>query len=1393
MDPASAHPPPPDDTWLPPETFDEYRLVRPLGQGSMGRVWLAEDTLLGRPVAVKFIAAAQPSPEARERFLTEARAVARLQHLNVVALFRAGTVEGRPYLVSEYLRGEPLHTLPRPLPSERVLELGIGLARGLAAAHRRGVLHRDLKPANALLTEDGTVKLLDFGLAKLLDGPPVPVQGAASVQAIPPIRDGAHAQALTSAAASGASGAHAFGIASLQGEAREPTAVSVPGEASGLRAASLPHEAQVPVDGSVPAEAPRLDTASVPGEAHAPDTVPTVPAPFSTHPTPPLGGETLPSEARPLEATAAPASPPPSSETLHSEARPRVATGQDSTTSVTDSSRTRVGAVLGTPLYMAPEAWRGEPATPRTDVYGLGAILYELASGEVPFAESSLAELPMRLQREDAPPLASRAPGVDPRLAEVVDRCLHRDASRRFPNGDALREALEALAWRPSPEVLPAGNPYRGLLPFEAEHRGLFFGRGPEVRAVLDRLRAEPFVLVAAASGVGKSSLCRAGVLPALATGALGPVPTTVTLSPGRTPLAALAAALAPVLGLPETELEDGLRDAPEAIARALRARTRPTGALVCVDPLEELFTLAPAAEAHAMARALAALCLDAPGVRLLATVRSDFLGQALTLPGLGEAAGRALFPLPPLSAAGVREAIEGPARAQGHAFESEALVEALVAPALRGEGTLPLLQFTLAQLWERRDSSRRLLTASALSDMGGVEGALARHADAVLASLTPGQRVAARRVLLSLITPEGTRAPRTAEALGTHEPATRTALEALVHGRLVTALDAEAGGAYSLAHEALLRGWDTLRDWREGDAELRLAVSRLERAAAEWERLGRPTEALWGARALTEAEHLPRERLGEREASFLQASLAARRQRLRTRWALGAGAVALLLVALLPWGKARYDRAHSLAVLHGVAEKAVAESAARRAEALAARQAAFARFDAFEEQEGEALWATALTKVADADAAGAQASRALERVREVAPEDAAAREQLAVLTRERLRFVLATHRPSEAPPLRTTLEELDADGRHRARLEAPARVDVVSTPAGARVRLLRFVDVNGRKEAREEGELGRTPLTKVAIAPGSVVLVLEAEGHAPVRLPLLLEAESVEQVSLTLPGADAVPEGFVYIPPGKFLSGHAGDEGLRRYFLHAWPLRPVWTDAYLIARHETTFGEWLAFLEALPPDEAGRRAPRLQQLLNGVALERGRDGRWRLTLSPSTARYVAAEGEPVRYTARATRAEQDWRRFPVSGVSLEDVRAYAAWLDATGRVPGARPCSDFEWERAARGADARLYPHGDVLAPDDINHDVTYGRQPGGFGPDAVGSHPASASPFGVHDLSGNVWEWTVSAGPAPEPVNRGGCWYFGTLSALVPNREFSEASHRDPLLGVRLCAPAR
>src|SRR5689334_17293359 len=139
----------------PPDRLGEYRLIRRLGRGGMGQVWLAMDELLDRPVAIKLIDRLRPGAAQKRRFLIEARAVARLSHPNVVAIHRVAELDGVPYIVTEWVRGDSLDQLPRPVPGPRLIELGIGLARGLAAAHRAGVLHRDLKPANAILGEDG--------------------------------------------------------------------------------------------------------------------------------------------------------------------------------------------------------------------------------------------------------------------------------------------------------------------------------------------------------------------------------------------------------------------------------------------------------------------------------------------------------------------------------------------------------------------------------------------------------------------------------------------------------------------------------------------------------------------------------------------------------------------------------------------------------------------------------------------------------------------------------------------------------------------------------------------------------------------------------------------------------------------------------------------------------------------------------------------------------------------------------------------------------------------------------------------------------------------------------------------------------------------------------------
>lgn len=174
--------------WQPPVAFDDYEIVRYLGSGGMAHVFLAQDTVLDRAVAIKFVSPTAADPAAHERFALEARAIARLHHPNVVGVYRFGAVAGHPYLAYEYVPGRRLDRLPRPLEWQRVLAIGVGLARGLAAAHHCGVLHRDIKPGNIMITDAEEVKLLDFGMAKLggvPDSGPLASPGGATVVAAP--------------------------------------------------------------------------------------------------------------------------------------------------------------------------------------------------------------------------------------------------------------------------------------------------------------------------------------------------------------------------------------------------------------------------------------------------------------------------------------------------------------------------------------------------------------------------------------------------------------------------------------------------------------------------------------------------------------------------------------------------------------------------------------------------------------------------------------------------------------------------------------------------------------------------------------------------------------------------------------------------------------------------------------------------------------------------------------------------------------------------------------------------------------------------------------------------------------------------------------------------------
>src|SRR6266566_2811980 len=151
--------------------ISQYEILSPLGAGSMGEVYRAYDSRLDRDVAIKVLPQLISSdPQRLRRFEVEAKAAAALSHPNILAVYQMGTYAGVPYLVSELLEGTTLTEALRrgPLPLRKVIDYGVQIAHGLAAAHEKGIVHRDLKPDNLFVTREGRVKILDFGLAKVV-------------------------------------------------------------------------------------------------------------------------------------------------------------------------------------------------------------------------------------------------------------------------------------------------------------------------------------------------------------------------------------------------------------------------------------------------------------------------------------------------------------------------------------------------------------------------------------------------------------------------------------------------------------------------------------------------------------------------------------------------------------------------------------------------------------------------------------------------------------------------------------------------------------------------------------------------------------------------------------------------------------------------------------------------------------------------------------------------------------------------------------------------------------------------------------------------------------------------------------------------------------------------
>ena len=403
----------------------------------------------------------------------------------------------------------------------------------------------------------------------------------------------------------------------------------------------------------------------------------------------------------------------------------------------------------------------------------------------------------------------------------------------------------------PAPPLTYDNNPWRGLGSYDRQHAALFFGRDNVIATLRTRVHDQPLTVVLGASGTGKSSVVKAGLLPVLEADDAGAWHVLPVVRPGAHPLAALGQTL----------------DALHTSADAATVTSGPTGLdvvdawcaanpgkrlLLVVDQFEELITLcASPGERAASLELLAKLLERGATVRVMLTLRSDFEPQFMdSAIGAAWLAGR--YVVPPLSQAELRQIIERPAAERVMYFEPATLVDDLINEVIQTPGGLPLLSFTLSEMYVRyvnRRSDDRSLTRADYEALGGVIGALRHRASEEYDALDEPHRATMRRVMLRMVSSEGgvivrRRVPLAelqyddAVAPGENERIARV-LDVLVNGRLAVRGREVDGGAYvEPAHDALVSAWDRLLTWiheanREGPV---LAWrERLAHAAGEW------------------------------------------------------------------------------------------------------------------------------------------------------------------------------------------------------------------------------------------------------------------------------------------------------------------------------------------------------------------------------------------------------------------------------------------------------------------------------------------------------------------------------------------------------------------------------